>query len=56
MLDKMDAIADEEIRNAWEDLGRDEFFDCGYDHDQVERVLGPAVALAYSRWTYIHIK
>jgi hypothetical protein len=56
MLDKMNAVADEEIQDAYESLGEDEFFDCGYDHDQVEKVLGPTVAASYTQWIYIHIK
>jgi hypothetical protein len=56
MLHKMDAIADEEIKEAYDNLSEDEFFDCGYDIDQVDRVLGKSVANDYTNWMYLTLK
>jgi hypothetical protein len=56
MLHKLDAISDQEMKRAYEDLGDDDFFDTDPDADQVERVLGVEVRDEYMRWIYLNIK
>lgn len=37
MLDKLNAVSDEEIKSAYEELSEDEFFDNDPDADQVKK-------------------